>query len=115
MRILLKLKAKLLSGKYNYRAKDHKSTTGHFYTAKLLSNLSTSTGLTFTDRPLQDTLAEDVFNHTTTTFSTAAKNVKEHYIDGKVSEVYLTWIGESRDHHTCWLSRSNTSKCPYRE
>ena len=46
MRILLKLKAKL-SGKYNYRAKDHKSTTGHFYTAKLLSNLSTSTGLTF--------------------------------------------------------------------
>ena len=32
--------AKLLSGKYNYRAKDHKSPTGHFYTAKLLSNLS---------------------------------------------------------------------------
>ena len=47
MRVLLKLKAKLLSGKYNYRAKDHKSTTGHFYTAKRLSNLSTSTGLTF--------------------------------------------------------------------
>ena len=40
MRILLKLKAKLLSGKYNYRAKDHKSTTGHFYTAKLLSNFT---------------------------------------------------------------------------